>query len=670
MSRRTHAHRPWRRRLTGLELLETRLALAALPAGFSEVPLATGLRNPTAMAIAPDGRIFIAEQNGDLRVVKNGVLLDDEFLHVSVNSAGERGLLGVAFDPNFATNNFVYVYYTTSTSPIHNRVSRFTANGDIVIPGSERVLLNLDNLSAATNHNGGAIHFGRDGKLYIGVGENADGDNAQTLGNLLGKILRINRNGSIPADNPFVDVPGARGEIWALGLRNPFTFAVQPGTGRIFVNDVGENTWEEINNLAKGANYGWPDTEGPTNDPRFVAPIFAYQHDEGQPQGQAIVGGAFYNPATPQFPSDFTGDYFFADLVGGWIWRYDVASDSAQEFATGIAAPVDLQVSDSGELYYLSRGFEPTQGALHAVRFGNAPPDVELFADRTYVENAPPIPIAPTATVTDADSANFGGGRLTVRITNNAQATDRLTLRSTANITISRNEIFVGGELVGTFSGGAGSTPLVVSFNARATVPRVQALLRNVIYRNVSEDPSANARRVWVRVTDGDGGASAPESLLINVVPRNDAPTLAPANGGSVGYQQNAGAVALLNNAIVTDVDHPNFAGGRLFVRVASGAHSSNRLLVGGPFTLAGNNIQLNGQTVATKNTEGGIGTNQLLITFNANATLDVVQQLVRAIRFRTVNGTSLAQRVIEFSLTDPTGAASNAATKTVNVTN
>src|SRR6185503_12450835 len=134
---------------------------------------------------------------------KNGALLPTPFLTVTVNSSGERGLLGVAFDPQFASNGFVYVYYTATTPAIHNRVSRFTASGDVALAGSEVVLLDLNNLSSATNHNGGAMHFGPDGKLYVAVGENANSANSQTLSNLLGKILRLNADGTIPTDNPF-----------------------------------------------------------------------------------------------------------------------------------------------------------------------------------------------------------------------------------------------------------------------------------------------------------------------------------------------------------------------------------------------------------------------------------------------------------------------------------
>ncbi|HEY7270852.1 MAG TPA: PQQ-dependent sugar dehydrogenase, partial [Dehalococcoidia bacterium] len=178
-------------------------AAVTVPAGFADSTVASGLTNPTAMTFAPDGRIFVAQQGGQLRVIKNGTLLATPFVSLTVDSTNERGLLGVAFDPNFGANHYVYVYYTATTPAAHNRVSRFVADGDVAQAGSETVLLDLDNLSSATNHNGGAIHFGPDGKLYIGVGENANGANAQTLANLLGKMLRINADGSIPESNPF-----------------------------------------------------------------------------------------------------------------------------------------------------------------------------------------------------------------------------------------------------------------------------------------------------------------------------------------------------------------------------------------------------------------------------------------------------------------------------------
>src|SRR5437016_5867870 len=273
---------------------------ATLPSGFVETTVATGIASPTAMAIAPDGRIFVCSQTGALRVIKNGVLLTTPFVTLSVDSVGERGLLGVAFDPNFTLNHYFYLYYTVPGTPSHNRVVRFTANGDVVLPGSRVILLELDPLSTATNHNGGALHFGPDGNLYIAVGDNANGSNSQNLSNLLGKILRIAPDGTIPPDNPFVQSTTARHEIWAFGLRNPFTFAFRGTTNFMYINDVGESTWEEIDLGQAGANYGWPATEGPTTNPAYESPIYYYGHDSGN---CAITGGAFYSPSTPNFPS-------------------------------------------------------------------------------------------------------------------------------------------------------------------------------------------------------------------------------------------------------------------------------------------------------------------------------------------------------------------------------
>jgi glucose/arabinose dehydrogenase len=347
---------------------------ATVPTGFSDETLVTGLSNPTAMAFAPDGRIFVCQQGGQLRVVKNGALLPTPFLTVTVSSSGERGLLGVAFDPNFATNNFVYVYYTATTPAVHNRISRFTANGDVAVAGSEVVLMDLDNLSTATNHNGGAMHFGPDGKLYIAVGENANRNNASTLANRLGKMLRINSDGSIPTDNPFFGTAtGANRSIWALGLRNPFTFAFQPGTTRMFINDVGEVTWEEINEGIAGSNYGWPTTEGETTNASFRSPLFSYGHGTGTTTGCAITGGAFYNPTSVQFPSSYVGKYFFADYCSNWIRVYDPSSDTAQNFASAVSGPVDLDVGADGLLYYLARG----AGAIGRVRaISSQPPAI------------------------------------------------------------------------------------------------------------------------------------------------------------------------------------------------------------------------------------------------------------------------------------------------------
>ncbi len=365
----------------------SRLQAATLPANFTETQLASGLSSPTAMAFAPDGRLFVCQQGGQLRVIKNGALLAAPFVTIAVDSNGERGLLGVAFDPDFATNQFVYVYYTSPTPQVHNRVSRFTAsagNPDVAAAGSEVPIFDLNNLSVATNHNGGAIHFGPDGKLYIAVGENANPANAQSIGNVLGKVLRINSDGSIPGDNP-TTFPGIAGSptgnnraIWSVGLRNPFTFTFQPGTGRMFINDVGQNAWEEINDGLAGSNYGWSICEGACVPPNanLRDPLFQYGHGISPTTGCAITGGAFYNPTAVNFPVEYVDKYFFAEFCSGWIRRFDPGTGTATAFATGISNPVDLIVTADGSLYYLARG----SGAVFRVRF-NGP--TEAFGDVT-----------------------------------------------------------------------------------------------------------------------------------------------------------------------------------------------------------------------------------------------------------------------------------------------
>ena len=340
---------------------------ATQPAGFTRNEgWVSGLSNATAFAQADDGRFFIAQQGGDLAVVKNGVLLPTPFVHLNVDSSGERGLIGVTLHPNFTSNGFVYVYYTTTSGGTHNRISRFTANGDAALAGSETVLFELPALSSALNHNGGAMHFGIDGKLYVGVGENANSANSQDPNTVLGKMLRLNDDGTIPIDNPFYAMRGGQARaIWASGLRNPFTFAVQPVTGRIHINDVGQNTWEEINLGAPGANYGWPGSEGPENVSAGIAgPLFTYKHSAASPAGSgaggfltgfAIAGGDFYPDSGP-YPAGYRGQYYFSEFVSKYVGRIDLTNgNAAYAFASLTGNPVDLHVGLDGAVYVLTR---------------------------------------------------------------------------------------------------------------------------------------------------------------------------------------------------------------------------------------------------------------------------------------------------------------------------
>ena len=331
----------------------------ALPAGFLRETLASNFGDVlTAATLTPDGRILAAEKSGRLRVVKNGQLLAAPFVQLPVLDGGERGLLGVAVHPSFAANGFVYLYYTTGAGGnAHNRISRFTANGDVAAVGSEVVLAELPPVSDASKHNGGAMHFGPDGKLYVAVGDDGNAANAPRLDTPFGKLLRFDADGGIPPDNPFLSsTSGVNRAIWARGLRNPFTFAFESGTGRMYVNDVGASAWEEINVGQAGADYGWPATEGPTTNPAYAAPLVAYAHSNSPTlfDGQAVVGAAFYRPLNPAFGAAYTGSYFFADYVKGWIHRLDVANGNAPyAFAQVGDFPTGLLISPGGELYVL-----------------------------------------------------------------------------------------------------------------------------------------------------------------------------------------------------------------------------------------------------------------------------------------------------------------------------
>src|SRR5436305_5646812 len=373
-----------------LHALSVSASAATLPSGFVETTVASGIASPTAMAIAPDGRIFVCSQTGALRVFKNGVLLTTPFVTLSVDSVGERGLLGVAFDPHFTLNHYINLYYTVPGTPAHNPVVRFTANGDVVLAGSRVILLELNSLSTATNHNGGALHFGPDGNLYIAVGDNANGSNSQNLSNLRGKILRIAPDGTIPPDNPFVQSTTARHEIWALGLRNPFTFAFRGTTNFMYINDVGESTWEEIDLGQAGANYGWPATEGPTTNPAYQSPIYYYGHSEGC----AITGGAFYSPSTPNFPSSYVGKYFFGDYCSGFIRILNPSTAQATEFVTGASQPVDIQVGADGSLYYLARG---TSSVMKVRYTTNSSPVITTQPSSQLVSVGYPVTFSVTA---------------------------------------------------------------------------------------------------------------------------------------------------------------------------------------------------------------------------------------------------------------------------------
>jgi glucose/arabinose dehydrogenase len=355
-----------------LSFLINYLPAQSLPKGFARVNISAGsLRRPTAIAIAPDGRIFVTLQAGQIYIVKNNKLVSVPLIKIPTNSAGEGGLTGITFDPGFAGNGFFYVYYTLADGS-RNRISRFTSNGDVADLTSEMVLRDLDPNGTSNRHFGGALHFGLDGKLYISIGDNTFPENSQNLNTYFGKILRLNPDGSIPADNPFKTGSEQTKCIWAYGVRHPYTFAIQPNTGKIFLNDVGEKSWEEIDDATIGGkNFGWPKAEGDKTG--YATPVYAYPHAlSGNTSGCAITGGAFFNPIQTNYPASFKGKYFFLDHCNGWInvLDFSTAKPSASIFATDMGKQIlALEISPDGNLYYL----EESTWTLYKIQYSSNP---------------------------------------------------------------------------------------------------------------------------------------------------------------------------------------------------------------------------------------------------------------------------------------------------------
>jgi glucose/arabinose dehydrogenase len=333
------------------------------PAAYTWTQVVSGITSPTDIKNAGDasGRLFIVEQPGRIRILKNGQLLDAPFLDITdrVGSNGsERGLLGLAFHPKFAENSYFYVNYTDRDG--NTRISRFTANGDLADPASEVQLIFVK--QPFPNHNGGALAFGLDGYLYIGLGDGGSaGDpygNAQSLETWLGKILRIDVNTvdtpyGVPADNPFND--RRLSEIWAYGLRNPWRFSFDHLTGDLWIGDVGQNQWEEIDFVRAGTpgglNFGWNKVEGThpfnsNNQPEYTAPVAEYPHG---PEC-SVTGGYVYRGAV--LP-EWQGVYFYGDYCSGVIWGLPSPPQGARPvslFQTGFRIST-FGVDEAGELY-------------------------------------------------------------------------------------------------------------------------------------------------------------------------------------------------------------------------------------------------------------------------------------------------------------------------------
>jgi glucose/arabinose dehydrogenase len=335
-----------------------------LPADFERTEFATGFNSPLAMRFAPDGRLFVLEQAGKVRVVKNGALLPAPFATVQT-WAHRESMLGVAFDPKFAENGYVYLYYSSSKQKM--RISRLTSskdNPDVAAANSETVL--LDSIGDAA-YQGGAFFFGKDGMLYAGSAHGG----SQITSSLAGKALRINPAGYpnvIPADNPFVGKAGYRPEIYALGFREPFSGAADPVTGDMVFLDVGEGGPEEIDLLKPGANYGYEGgCEGPCTKAGMENPWLSYPHSVGN----CITGAAFYQ--ADAFPPEYKGALFFADWGASWIKRRDKDGKMADFDATS-GQVIQLDVGPDGSLYLLKINGQniPWTGSVLKVRYTKA----------------------------------------------------------------------------------------------------------------------------------------------------------------------------------------------------------------------------------------------------------------------------------------------------------
>jgi glucose/arabinose dehydrogenase len=351
--------------LLALGLLAAPAFAADPPPRIRLVPFLTGLSQPLGYFDDGTGRCFVIEQAGVIRVVKNGRLAPTPLLNLKerVSSRGaECGLLGLAFHPGFRTNGRFFINYTSTISGhLETIISEFKMNtgSDTANPAGERILLRFD--QPWENHNGGAIEFGPDGKLYIATGDGGAGGDpknaGQRLDTLLGKILRIDVDGAepyaVPPDNPFVGRANARGEIWAWGLRNPWRISFDRETKQLYAADVGQNKWEEIDIIEKGRNYGWSAREGahdfkPERQAgELVDPIKEY----GRDLGVSVTGGYVYRGR--EIPS-LRGVYLYADYQSGRIWGLKWDGHSLTMDAELLKAPFLISSfgeDRNGELY-------------------------------------------------------------------------------------------------------------------------------------------------------------------------------------------------------------------------------------------------------------------------------------------------------------------------------
>ena len=379
--------------LTALVSFDSPTASATTPpSGFQAKIIANSqIFAPTLMSFTPEGHIVIAQQNGKVKIWSGSTVSTTAYLSLTVESTSDRGIFGIAYDPNYATNHYVYVYYHRPTPTIHGVISRFVVrpNGLSVDPATETVLYEMDSLNLNGVHTGGSLQFGPDGKLYVSVGDDARGiDVSHSLTSDLGKILRINKDGSLPTDNPFyTQAAGKYRSIYSKGHRNPYTFDFDQ-RGHLMLAEVGLHSYEEINDVVGGRDYGWPDYEGPDNgDARYADPVGGYSHDQAPENGGcAIIGSAAVDPATSTFPASYDGDFFYADYCNGWMKSFDPVTGTSTPFATAIANPTHIVFGPDGNLYYLTRNTGTGSGWITQISYtGSTAPSISSQPRSTTV---------------------------------------------------------------------------------------------------------------------------------------------------------------------------------------------------------------------------------------------------------------------------------------------
>jgi len=388
------------------------VAAQAVPSGFQEEVVLSGRSQPVYLVVLPDGRMLLAQKTGLISIFDptSQPATTQTYLQITnIQSGQERGLTSIALDPNFANNGYLYVYYTHNSSQ-RNRISRFTHQGNSASLGSELMIWQDNENYSDCCHYGGGIGFGPDGKLYLTTGEEFDGAQSQALNRAGGKIIRINKDGTIPADNPFVDGPGGNlDEIWAYGLRNPFRASWDMPTGRFYIGDVGGNVQatarEEINIGKRGANYGWPNCEGQcASDSSVEKPIFDYGHTASTPAGGAVAAGFVYRGSL--FPANYNERFFYADYARSFIRTLvlnpngTVASDNA--FHTNMGAPVHLVQGPDDAMYVVDFGTGGPDGRVlrYTYSSGNQPPAISSV---TATPSQGQVPLTVNFNVTASD---------------------------------------------------------------------------------------------------------------------------------------------------------------------------------------------------------------------------------------------------------------------------